>query len=239
MSKISQLLEVQGLDLAGDQLRKRRNTLPEHDALRESQARAVSVDAAHATLLEHREALARSERDQAGEVEAMAARAQEVEDTLYSGTVKVAKELATIQEEGRLLRVRQSTLEESQMELLEEIDQLDGEIADNRAKRQATETECEETQQIILRLEGEIDAELGKIADQRPGVTDGIPTPVLAEYDRLRTKERLAGRAAASMTDGGCGGCRMRLPVIEYNRMKAEPEDALIACTHCGRVLVR
>jgi predicted nucleic acid-binding Zn-ribbon protein len=41
------------------------------------------------------------------------------------------------------------------------------------------------------------------------------------------------------MTDGGCGGCRMRLPVIEYNRMKAEPEDALIACTHCGRVLVR
>ena len=62
---------------------------------------------------------------------------------------------------------------------------------------------------------------------------------MLAEYDRLRTKERLGGRAAARLADGSCEGCRVRLPVLEYNKMKAEPEDALLCCPRCARVLVR
>ena len=66
-----------------------------------------------------------------------------------------------------------------------------------------------------------------------------MPAAILAEYARLRTRDRLAGRAAAPLEQGSCGGCRVKLPVLDYNTMKAKPADALLLCPRCGRVLVR
>lgn len=239
MSKISRLLEVQELDLASDQLNERRSTLPEREALRQCHANIADIDAAHVALLERREALGRDERELAGEVGAMASRAQEADDTLYSGTIKVAKELSAVQEEVRMLREKQSALEERQMELLEEIDQLESETSDNRSTRTRKVAEGEEIQQAIGRAEGEIDAELARLVGERSPLAGEVPANILADYERLRTKERMAGRAAAPLADGSCGGCRVRLPVMEYTRMKAEPEDKLLTCTRCSRILVR
>lgn len=239
MPRLSPLLEVQDLDLSCDRLSARRRDLPERAALVQSHAQAVSLDEAHASLLERREALARSEHDLEGEVTAVAAKAKEVEDNLYSGKVTVAKELEGLQEEIRVLRVKQGGLEEREMELLEEIDTVEGEMAENRGARSRSDVETGEFEAAIRKAEGEIDAEVARLSEQRGGVREGIAPAILAEYDRLRGKERLAGRAAAALADGSCGGCRERLPVLEYTRMKAEPADALLCCGRCGRVLVR
>jgi len=230
---------VQDLDLASDRLSVRRRTLPERAALRQSHAAAAALDEGHAGLLERREALSRSEHTLSGEVAEVAAKAKEVEDTLYSGSVTAPKELEALQEEIRLLRERQSGLEEREMELLEEIDGVEGEMAENRSDRERAESEGGELEAEILRAEGEIDGELVELAERRGGRAGEVPAGILAEYERLRTKERLAGRAAAPLGKGGCGGCNVRLPVMEYNRMREEPEDALICCGSCGRVLVR
>jgi hypothetical protein len=55
----------------------------------------------------------------------------------------------------------------------------------------------------------------------------------------LRGHEKLNGVAAAQLTDKGCGGCHMQLPRLEMSRIKSEPEDALLCCENCGRLLVR
>jgi predicted nucleic acid-binding Zn-ribbon protein len=239
VSKISQLLEVQNLDLASDRLREQRRTLPEREALLQCRARAASVDDAHTVLLQRRADASVAERELGAEVAVMANRAQEVEDRLYSGTVKVSRELQTIQEEGRILRERQARIEERQMELLEEIERIDGEIADNRSARHRTEVEEEGIRVSLGQSEAKIDDEIGRLARQRRVETEAVPASVLVEYERLRSDARLAGRAAAALMDGGCGGCRVRLPVHEYNQMRAQAEDALLVCSRCGRVLVR
>jgi predicted nucleic acid-binding Zn-ribbon protein len=235
----SSLLEVQELDLACDGLVLRRKTLPEREALTQSHSRAASLDAAHTGLSERREGLNREEHTLSGEVAGVAAKAKEVEDTLYSGSVTAPKELETLQEEIRLLRERQSGLEEREMELLEEIDGTESLIADNRSERARTASETDDLGAAIGKAEGEIDAEVAKLTEQRGATSQQVPAATLAEYHRLRAKDRMAGRAAASLAQGSCGGCRMKLPVLEYNRMKAEPEDKLLSCTHCGRILVR
>ena len=69
-------------------------------------------------MIEQRDGLGREERAVGRDVEETATRAKELEDTLYSGTVKVARELETLQEEARGIREKQSGIEERQMELL-------------------------------------------------------------------------------------------------------------------------
>jgi len=220
-------------------LRRRRRELPEREALRGCHARATSLDGEHATLQEQRAALGVSERSLSGEVAAVAAKSKEVEVTLYSGSVRVPKELSSLQEEIRLLRAKQSELEGREMELLEEIERLDGELRANRASRTGSDAEAAALEAAIARTEAEIDAELALLGRQRGEKTPGLPASVLAEYDRLRAREQLAGRAAAPLTAGACGGCHVRLPVIEFSRLKAQPEDALLCCVRCGRILVR
>jgi predicted nucleic acid-binding Zn-ribbon protein len=239
VSALSPLLDVQALDLERDALAERRRTLPEREALRRAHARAGELDADHAALLERRDALTRSEHTLATEVAEVARHAKESEDTLYSGSVRVAKELASLQEEVRLIRAKQSGLEEQEMTLLEEIDGLESAMRANREEREALDVETARLEAALRAAESEIDAQVAGLVEKRAGQLGGIPAPVLAEYERLRGKERLHGRAAAPLAGGNCGGCRVQLPVLEYNKMKAQPEDALLVCPHCARILVR
>lgn len=239
MSTTSRLLEVQALDLSSDQLIERRRTLPERDALLASLAHAAALDASHTALLEQRKVLHDAEHEVGVEVTDVASKAKEVENTLYSGSVKAAKELEALQEELRLLRGRQSGFEEREMQLLEEIDGVEGQMVENRAARQAAESDATDIRAAIGRAEGEIDAELADLALQCEAKRVGISAVILTEYDRLRTKDRLGGRAAAALTEGTCGVCRVRLPVVLYNRIRHEADDVLACCPRCLRVLVR
>lgn len=153
--------------------------------------------------------------------------------------MRAPKELEALQEEIRLQRERQSGLEEQEMELLEEIDGTEGEMAENRAAHDRSTTEASDLEAAIRQAEEEIDAELVQLAEQRGGQAGGVPPAILAEYDRLRAKGKPATRHAAQLGKGSCGGCRIKLPVLEYQKLKAQPEDAVISCVQCHRVLVR
>jgi predicted nucleic acid-binding Zn-ribbon protein len=235
----SQLLEVQEIDLECDRLGLRRRSLNERDVLEQARKKASDLDEAHAQLLLRRETLNKAEHALSGEVAGVAAKAKEVEDTLYSGTVTISKELAALQAEVAMLRARQSGFEEQEMELLEEIDSVENEIRDNRTARDASDGDSSDLQAAIRKIEGEIDAGLARLSAERGGKTGGVPPAILAAYDHLRTRDRMAGRGAAALSDGRCAGCQVKLPVLEYNTMKAEPEDALLTCVRCRRVLVR
>jgi predicted nucleic acid-binding Zn-ribbon protein len=239
VANLSALLEVQALDLAGDQLLRRRDTLPEHARLEEIQAQRAPLDAVYAELLARREQRGVAERALAQEVAALAARIQEAEDTLYSGSVRAPKELTGLQEEIRSLRGRQAELEDREMALLEEIERDEREMAENRAALEASRSEAARLEDALHAAQAEIDAELARLTERRHPMTSDIPAPVLVEYERLRTRPRLAGRAAAPLAAGSCGGCHVKLPVMEYSRLKAEPEDVAPCCSHCGRLLVR
>ena len=239
MPLLSPLLDVQGFDLARDRLGAERATLPERARILASHAAIGRLDGEHGLLVERRRELADSEHGLGDEVTAVAARAKGVEATLYSGTVRVSKELTALQEEIRLHRVRQSELETRELELLEAIEQAEREMVGNRAEDARIRAELKSLADALAVAEQAIDAELAKLVDARQELVVGIPPEILATYEKLRARDRLGGRAAAPIVDGGCAGCHMKLPVLEYNRMKSKPEDALLLCVHCGRILIR
>lgn len=239
LSRLTPLLEVQDLDLSNDRLATLRAALPERERLREAEAAVAALEAAHADLVEQRRTSTRAEHALAGEVASMAAHAKEVETTLYSGTVRHSKELSALQAEMQTLRLRQGEIETREMGLLESIEGTEARIVLNRAELDRRRAEIVEARIALARAEQSIDAEVAGLEAQRRERTSGLPEAILAAYEKFRTRARLAGRAVARIVDGGCTGCHMRLPVHEHNLMQARPDDALLVCVHCGRILVR
>ena len=239
MDSSSPLLDLQDLDLVCDRLRAEREALPERAALRSLEERAPVVDAAHAALVERRGGIAGTEHELGAEVAEVAGHAKAVEEKLYSGSVRAPKELSALQEEIRILRARQAEIEGREMALLEEIEQVEDEIARNRKARASLSVEARAVIAALRNAEAAIDAELEQIGAVRTSRLAGVAPEWIATYEKLRGRERLRGRAVARLADGGCSGCHMKLPVLEYNTMKARPAEALLLCVHCGRMLVR
>ncbi len=239
MGLLAPLLEIQEIDRTCDRLRAQRRDLPERTQHAKIEARIADTDVAHAKLVERRAEIDRSEHAVADEVAGVAARAKGVEDTLYGGTVTAARDLAALQEEIEGIRAEQSTLETRELELLEEIEGVEGEMTENRAARAEIEQELGGVAKSLQMAESVIDAEIGELAREKAGYADGLPRPVLDAYEELRGHERLGGVAAAPFTEKGCGGCRMALPRLEMQTMREQPEDAVLHCENCNRLLIR
>ena len=129
MSTPGRLLEVQALDLEADALRRKRKTLPERETLVSNEEEHTALVTQRAEVQARHDALARAERELGGEVESIANKARDVEANLYSGTVTVPKELDGLQQELALLKGKQDEAEGRELELLEQIEAVDAELA--------------------------------------------------------------------------------------------------------------
>ncbi len=239
MALLDPLLALQDLDLRTDRLRAQREGLPEREALKACAAEIVANDRLQASTREKRDGFARKEREVAGEVSGVAASAQDVEARLYSGEVTAAKELESLQMELRLTRSKQENFEERELEIMEEIEAQDGELERLAALHAGAEKRGEDLRAAIRAGEQRIDAALKALSDQRAEPISSLAETLVETYEALREKPKLAGKAAVSLRDGLCQGCRVSLPRIDLSRIMAEPEDALIRCSHCTRLLVR
>ena len=239
MSFLAPLIEIQNLDLASDAARNRSTKLSEREAVPLLAAKLAEIDTRMAAANAER-AAKQVEEEQIGEEVAQVARdieAAEVER--YSGKRMNQDEAAAHKESQESLHERQTALEEREMELLEEIDAVEGRISEEASARAANRTEADQVADAIRKVEGEVTAEIGRLADARKKITESIPADILAAYERVRAQAQKGGRGAAPLAEGRCGGCQIKLPSLEKSRMLAEPEEALIQCPQCRRVLVR
>jgi len=239
MSLLAPLLEVQALDLAADAARTRSATLPEREAIPLLEAKLVEIESEFAAASALR-AERQSEEEQIGQEVAQVARdieAAEVER--YSGKRKNQDEAAAHDESQARLHEKQASLEERELELLEEIETIESRIGEQASARAANRAEADKLAEAIRKVDGEVSLELENLAGAREKVTEQIPPGVFSAYERVRTQAQKGGRGAAMLAEGRCGACRIKLPSLEKTRMLAEPEDALIQCPQCRRVLVR
>jgi len=239
VSTLGRLLEVQALDLEADALLRKRETLPEREVLAGVEANQASLAAESATVHARNEELARAERELSGEVATIAGKAREVEDNLYSGSVTVPKELDGLQQELALLKTKQEEVEERELTLLEQMEEVEGALTAGAAGAQDLAARAEEVRGVLASSEAVIDAEIADLAQRAGGLRADVPVEVLEAYDRLRGNARLAGRAAVGLASKTCSGCQLDMPVLEYSRIRDAPEDALVTCVHCHRLLIR
>ncbi len=237
MSGFDELLRLQDHDIVIDQISHRQASLPERPALAAADAAVAAVDARVAATQAQRDELARDEKRLADEVATVEAKATEVNDKLYGGTITSPKELQAFQEDYDSLKRRQRELEDREIEIMEQIEPVDADLAKLADERAGLAAQRDQAAAALEAAESAVAAELAEAMSQRDDIVAAVPADQLATYDRMRPD--YAGTPIARLVGSNCNGCHLTLSAVALDRLHALPPDALATCEECGRILVR
>lgn len=230
------LLDVQAIDTVLAQLAHRRRTLPEHAEL-DRLARFVSAlederATAQAAVEDLDRDIARIERD----VEQVRARKDRDQSRLDAGSGPPRELEALMHELGTLSR-RQSELEDSELELMEQREEAQAKLDDVERRL----VQAREEHEVVERRRDETLAGIAKDEEFRragrgPLVTD-LPADLVALYERIR--EQSGGIGAALLRSGRCNGCRIELSGSELATLRSADPTEVIRHEECRRILIR
>lgn len=237
MSRWDALLSVQEHDTTADQLVHRRQHLPSRGELDEVMGELGRLEASIAEVGGRRHELGRGQQRLEDEITALTDKATQHDKTLYSGTVGNPRELQALQDEIAALKRRISQLEDQELELMEQIEPLDAELAVASARRTALDDRAAGLRAQIAEEEVGIEAQLVQVREERAAIAGEVAPELLAEYETLRPQS--GGIAIARLVGGSCGGCHLGLSAVEIDRIKKLPPDAPARCEECGRLLAR
>ncbi|UPK73538.1 C4-type zinc ribbon domain-containing protein [Nocardioidaceae bacterium SCSIO 66511] len=212
-------------------------SLPELATLKELTARRDELDGRRIEAETAVSDLERAQRKADGEVEQVKARRERDEQRLGSGMITNPKDLENLQNELTALERRISTLEDDELEVMEQVEtaqrDLDAVTAE-LSEVAAQITEAETTRDKSLE---ELEGKRSEVAAERDLTVKSVPDDLLTLYDRLRAQQ--GGVGAAALQQRRCEGCRLELNAADLREIAAEPDDAVVRCPECSRILVR
>jgi len=230
------LLTVQELDTHAAQARHRFESLESKVELaklleREGEltGRRIEADTAISDL---KREVTKAEDD----VQSVRARAKRDNDRLLIGG-QTPRDLQGLQSELEVLVKRQSNLEEIELDAMQRLEDAES-VADGVVAEAAVIAAA--LADVRARVESEsaaIQAELADMARERINATFNLDESLLALYEKLRAQHGDSG--AAALTRGTCQGCHMSLNPADLAGIEATPDDEIVRCEECGRILVR
>ncbi|MEI5675534.1 C4-type zinc ribbon domain-containing protein [Nocardioides sp. CCNWLW212] len=153
------------------------------------------------------------------------------------GLISNPKDLERMTHELESLERRISTLEDEELEVMarledaqRDLDGLVAQIADADERLAALTATRDEKASAI-------DAQLVDVEAQRGPSVEGLPTDLLALYDKLRAQKN--GVGAAELRQRRCTGCQLGIDNAELAVIKSTPADTVVRCEECSRILVR
>ncbi len=219
-----------------DQIAHAKKTLPQLAQLKDLQTQG---DLLGTELVRVRTELSDVQREVAkaeSDVQLVRERAARDQARLDSGT-GTAKDLQAIQHELQSLARRQSELEDVEIEIMERAEAVETEVARLEGKETELTARLQEVTAARDAALAELEAEARKVAAPRADVVAGVGADLVALYDKVRTSS--GGLAAAALSHRRCGGCQLELNSVDMNRIKAAPDDEVLRCEECRRILVR
>ena len=230
------LLDLQAIDTRLDQIRHATANLPQSKPITALEAELSGLDDdivnARTAVDDVQRELAKSDQD----VQLVRDRAARNQSRLDAG-VGTAKDLQALQHELTSLARRQSELEDVELEVMERSEaltarsgELDGrrtEVVDRLRTLEAERAEAVEN----------LDAEAEKVGAGRADIVAGVGEDLAALYEKIRASS--GGMAAAVIMHRRCGGCRLELGNVDLNRIRKAPEDEVVRCEECRRIMIR
>jgi uncharacterized protein len=229
---LSDLLDLQDVDLTIDRLIHQRQTLPELSKYQEAAGRREALEALRA----EKAAVLRSlelDLDKAeGELELVEIKLKESETRLYAGGMS-GRETEQKRLEVQSLRGQQSALEDRVLGLIDQVDPVRTEVARISSKLAATAEEVSAFEGVIATAWRQIDGQIGRHEESKREIAATIPDELITLYEQLRKSKD--GVAVGRLTGGVCGGCHLALSLPEQS--EAADWDPP-RCLHCMRILV-
>lgn len=234
MAALSDLLALQGLDIAIDQANHRLTHLPEIDERRKCmevvaglETRQQGIEAALAATMG---VLAVGERT----TKEIDAKVQRLEGQLK--TVIAPREAEALQHEIATLRREREESDEQGIVALEENERLSQEIAEVTATLDTARVALETALGALRVAQKRVHSEIDQLSARRTEQTRLVGEDLLAWYEKQR--QRSSRALVAALNGSACGGCHLDLSQAERDELRRLPEGENPECPHCGCLLV-
>jgi uncharacterized protein len=177
------------------------------------------------------DSLAAEQRALDWEIDDLSAKLKTIEKDLYSGRIKIPKELTSLQQEIATIKARRSQLEDKALIMMEQIETNRKSLAKTTADFKQIETDWKLRQDELNRKIEVEKQSITQLTMQREALVRAIEPAIMQTYQTLR-KQR--GSAVAKVEQGICRGCRIALPAGELQNVRS---GRLVQCSSCGRIL--
>jgi uncharacterized protein len=229
------LLELTELDAELSRIEHRANHLPQREAYERLRA---EHDAANDRLGALRIAVGDLDAQvlrYESEIDAVRQREDRDRSLLQSGATD-AKQLADLQHELETLQRRQTSLEDSLLEVMEHREELQEQLAAGLAAIEVLQAELDGAQQALDGAVADIDQARRQHSSRRDQLTAGLDPALSALYERQRAR---GGPGAGPLQGHRCGACRIEIGRGELASITSAAEDDVVRCPECGAILLR
>lgn len=173
------------------------------------------------------------QRDQEWELDQVKRKLNQVEQTMYSGSVRNPKELEDLRRDSEHLRNRRGELQDRVLEAMMNAEELGEHAGARRTEWQNAEQAWADEQQALQTERQGLQEALAALQVERAAQAGRLDAAGLAKYNSLRGKK--GGVAVVLLQGTVCSGCRISLPSGEVQKVRA---DAVVSlCPHCGHIL--
>ena len=126
-----------------------------------------------------------------------------------------------------------STIEDEELELMEEIDAYKPKIEEAKAVVEEAKTHEAKALADFDEREKNIEKELDELEEELNTLSDELDAKLVKHYERLRDTK--SGAVVVGVDHGSCGGCHMKLQAQQLVDAKSGRE--MVTCPNCSRLL--
>ncbi|MHB1125758.1 MAG: zinc ribbon domain-containing protein [Bacillota bacterium] len=175
------------------------------------------------------QALRRKEMD----YETSGQKRESLRQKLYGGEVANPKELHNLERQLESAEKEINHLEEELVNLTIEKETLNEQLVSERENWESTNNRYLEIENKYETWKQSIEAELSQAAAIYRQLSGEVAPELLSMFNDLR--RQFHGKVLARVESGACGGCRVMVPMMILNQIRAGQK--LVRCESCGRVL--
>jgi len=146
------------------------------------------------------------------------------------------KDVQALESELASLSTRKNNLEESELVVMQTVEDAQTLVSEAMAERAVVEAERVALSGTIAQSEAEIDRERDSEIADRARIAAALPEDLLALYEKQRARY---GVGAALLTRGVSGGSGMKLNETDLNAIRNAAEDDVVICPDSSCILVR
>ncbi|GLE54489.1 zinc ribbon domain-containing protein [Mycobacterium montefiorense] len=229
------LLELSELDAELSRIAHRANRLPQREAIERMRAEHDAANDRLGTVGIALEDLDAQVSRYESEIASVRQREDRDRSLLTSGATD-AKQLTDLQHELETLVRRQSSLEDSLLEVMERREELQGQRTTEQGVIETLQSDLAGAQQALDAAMAEIDETREDHASRRDKLVAALDPVLSALYERQRAG---GGPGAGPLLGHRCGACRIEIDRGELARISVAADDDVVRCPECGAILLR
>jgi predicted nucleic acid-binding Zn-ribbon protein len=228
VSVTKQLFQLQEIDTDIEQTEQSIATKNGQLGKRETLDSALSLLNAERQKLE---VLRHRHHDAEWQVDDALSKTAAAEQQLYGGKITNPKELSSLQHEVNTLKEISDQLETKALEIIEEVEAEEKNVASLSADYQQREEEWHQQQQQLTGEIEQLNKSLADLKQRRQQLTAQIELNALGLYERIRQQKKLA---VAKVEQGICCACHISLSASILQKARSGQS---VQCGTCGRIL--